>query len=289
MDCTYSFIIPHHNSPELLNRCLDSIPAREDIQIIVIDDNSQEDKRPRVTRKDVEILYIDVAHTKGAGHARNVGLAHAQGKWLLFPDCDDYYAEGFLSILEKYAVQNIDVLYFNFSRIIENGLLTDNELQKKLTFFSGTTAEIDFIKYHNNTPWAKMVKREYVLAHNMYFEEVPNGNDVLFSLFVASYTEKIAVIPDRLYYYVKTSGSLATKKQSNKDLKCRIVHLSQHYSINKLISHPEWNGSRWSSCRVVYRRNGLFKLIQLFPFIIWIIIFDKKKKNEWSKIIYSHR
>ena len=34
----YSFIIPHHNCPKQLNRLLDSIPQREDIEIIVVDD-----------------------------------------------------------------------------------------------------------------------------------------------------------------------------------------------------------------------------------------------------------
>lgn len=36
----YSIIIPHKNSAGLLQRCLDSIPQRDDIQIIIIDDNS---------------------------------------------------------------------------------------------------------------------------------------------------------------------------------------------------------------------------------------------------------
>ena len=36
----YSIVIPHYNSPTLLQRMLDSIPQREDIQIIVIDDCS---------------------------------------------------------------------------------------------------------------------------------------------------------------------------------------------------------------------------------------------------------
>ena len=36
----YSIIIPHRNIPLLLRRCLDSIPRRMDIQIIVVDDNS---------------------------------------------------------------------------------------------------------------------------------------------------------------------------------------------------------------------------------------------------------
>ena len=35
---TYSVIIPHRNTPDLLERCLDSIPERADIQVLVIDD-----------------------------------------------------------------------------------------------------------------------------------------------------------------------------------------------------------------------------------------------------------
>ena len=44
MSYNYSIIIPHKNIPELLQRCLDSIPKREDIQIIVVDDNSDTNK-----------------------------------------------------------------------------------------------------------------------------------------------------------------------------------------------------------------------------------------------------
>lgn len=40
MKYLYSIIIPHRNIPHLLRRCLASIPARDDIQTIVVDDNS---------------------------------------------------------------------------------------------------------------------------------------------------------------------------------------------------------------------------------------------------------
>ena len=32
----YSIIIPHYNSPDLLMRCLASIPVKENIQVVVI-------------------------------------------------------------------------------------------------------------------------------------------------------------------------------------------------------------------------------------------------------------
>ena len=37
---TFSFILPHKNTPELLQKALDSIPRWDDIEIIVADDNS---------------------------------------------------------------------------------------------------------------------------------------------------------------------------------------------------------------------------------------------------------
>ena len=43
MEIVYSVIIPHKDIPCLLQRCLDSIPPRDDVQIIVVDDNSSPD------------------------------------------------------------------------------------------------------------------------------------------------------------------------------------------------------------------------------------------------------
>ena len=40
MKFSYSIIIPHKNTPKFLQRCLDSIPQREDLEVIVVDDNS---------------------------------------------------------------------------------------------------------------------------------------------------------------------------------------------------------------------------------------------------------
>ena len=66
----YSIIIPHKNIPNLLQRCLDSIPNREDVQIIVVDDNSDPnivdfDKFPGLNRCNVEVIFTKEG--KGAG------------------------------------------------------------------------------------------------------------------------------------------------------------------------------------------------------------------------------
>ena len=52
---SFSIIIPHKDIPNLLMRCLRSIPVSEDIQVIVVDDNSADadtylDRYPELSR-----------------------------------------------------------------------------------------------------------------------------------------------------------------------------------------------------------------------------------------------
>ena len=118
----YSIIIPHKNIPDLLQRCLESIPRREDVQIIVVDDNSDSGKVDFGHFPGIGELCVEVYFTKegrGAGYARNIGLKYARGKWLLFADADDFYNTDFLSVLDEYCHQDIDILYFATNGIKE--------------------------------------------------------------------------------------------------------------------------------------------------------------------------
>ena len=83
MDCPlFSIIIPHKEIPDLLMRCLRSIPVSEDIQVIVVDDNSADADTYLDTYPELSRPYLEFIRTKtggGAGYARNVGLDHAKG------------------------------------------------------------------------------------------------------------------------------------------------------------------------------------------------------------------
>lgn len=126
MNCHYSIIIPHKNIPALLQRCLDSIPSREDIQIIVVDDNSSSTevnftKFPGNNRKEVEIIYTKEG--RGAGYARNCGLSVAKGQWLLFADADDFFIPGFLEILDEYVDTDYDMITFRAESVDSDTLI----------------------------------------------------------------------------------------------------------------------------------------------------------------------
>lgn len=95
----YSIIIPHYNVPELLQRCLNSIPNLPSFQIIIVDDCSDGkivDFRcfPGMERENVKCIFLKEKH--GAGFARNLGLRYACGKWVLFADADDFFIKIFI-------------------------------------------------------------------------------------------------------------------------------------------------------------------------------------------------
>lgn len=230
MNYTYTFIIPHHNSPDLLNRCLDSIPQRGDIQIIVVDDNSAEDKRPYIERDDVEVIYIDAEHTKGAGRARNYGLKAAKGKWLLFADCDDFYNAGFLEVLDQYKDKNIDMLFFScnsvdsdtMERIDSRGGALHKIILQAMT---GDEMAIAKMKYGFRSPWYKMVSHALVEKYSITFEEVKRGNDTMFSFNTCYHCERYEITPDQLYCVTYRQGSITYSKRTMLDYYVQIAGL----------------------------------------------------------------
>ena len=286
-EINYTFIIPHHNCPDLLDRCLNSIPQRDDIQIIVVDDNSAEDKKPIENgRAEVEYIYISKEESKGAGRARNKGLEKAKGKWLLFPDADDYYSDGFMDILDKYKEDNIDVLYFNFTYLDgETGyVLPDLKIQQYIASFTGKKKASDYIRYCNKTPWTKMVRSEFVMANQMHFEETPNGNDILFSMWVAHKCEKYKVINERLYNYVKTPGSIVTQKKSPEAYLFTLIHLLQVNYILQCIGHKEWKNSFILHLCAYIRR---YPIVNSSKLLFLLLMNSKKiltKRKEWMSV-----
>ena len=212
----FTVIIPHKNCPNLLNHCIDSIPRREDVQIIVIDDNSDLDKKPTINREGVEIIILDSDHSNGAGRARNVGLSKAKGKWLIFADSDDYFNDNIKAILDKYMNdEETDMVMLNAQMVDEKGTICrlrysmyiENYLKRK--FYSEKV-----LRFGVWTPWSRMVKKELVKKYGICFEEVPTGNDMMFCLNCSKYAKIIAAEKSIVYNYLQPIGRSLTNAYS---------------------------------------------------------------------------
>lgn len=242
----YSFIIPHHNTPDLLLRLVDSIPQRNDIEIIVVDDNSDENKKANVTRDDVRIIFIDKDHSKGAGRARNVGMDYAIGKWILFADADDFYKPNFIEVLDKYKDEEIDILFFNTDSV-DTGTLKPDKVnrakyqQKVVNQYDGTKESEDVMRYFRYAPWCKMINHAFLRQYNFRFEEISILNDTFFALQTGHFANKIKVDKRILYTLTYTPGSITYSKVSKKKYSDSINAYRKRQELFSYIGHSEWN------------------------------------------------
>ena len=220
-EINYTVIIPHKNTPSLLQKCLDSIPEKETVQVIVVDDNSDPkvvdfDNFPGHDRKNVETYFLKENEAKGAGKARNIGLEHAKGKWLIFSDSDDYFTEDFTLYLDKYLDSDYDVVMFD----IESRDIETLELTKEGEEASARLHQVDFSDkkkaewycFNHEVPWGMMVNKKLVDKHNIRFDEVLASNDTMFVLQSFYYAERMTFLDHVLYCWIIRSNSLVHAK-----------------------------------------------------------------------------
>ena len=212
----YSIIIPHFNTPDLLGRCLRSIPQRDDVQVIVVDDNSPNNNVylstiPELSRPGVE--YYVTIEGKGAGHARNIGLEHAVGKWLIFSDSDDFFVDDFSEILNRYVNDKHDIIFFNIKSCdcYETSKMIPSKKDRLFKEYEDSGNDMIF-RVGGTEPWGKIINRQLVVDNNISFQETRGHNDLLFSVKSGVKAKSVLIVNRSMYWYVIREGSTGHQK-----------------------------------------------------------------------------
>lgn len=212
----YSIIIPHFNTPDLLERCLNSIPKRDDVQVIVVDDNSPKNNEylstiPGLSRPGVE--FFVTTDGKGAGHARNIGLEKAIGKWLVFADSDDFFVDDFSEILDEYVNNPHDVIFFNIKSCdcYDTKKIIPSKKDRLFAAYAASGNEMIF-RVGGTEPWGKIIRRQLVVDNNISFQETKGHNDLLFSVMSGIEANSIEIVDRPIYWYVIREGSMGHQK-----------------------------------------------------------------------------
>ena len=107
-----SVVVPYYNTnKDLFADCINSIVTQdyENKEIIIVDDGSKKEAAIEADTLANQNKCVYVIHQKngGEGAARNTGIDHAKGKYVVFVDADDVLAPGWLSyaasLSEKYS------------------------------------------------------------------------------------------------------------------------------------------------------------------------------------------
>lgn len=222
----YSIVIPYYDKYELFVKAVDSIPDREDIQIIVVDNSKEPLFEQQIPCKQrAKVTYITSDNTKGAGCARNVGLKKVEGKYILFCDADDYFLPMAFDSFDKYLNKEYDIVFFKSTSVfLQTGEISDRHLAyNKLIDEFLNKGNTEKLRYRYEAPWGKLYRTYFILGNdNIRFEETRVNNDAWFSLMAGHIAKRIVADSDEVYVITEgISGTSLTKIQTIDNLEIR--------------------------------------------------------------------
>jgi glycosyltransferase involved in cell wall biosynthesis len=292
-----SVVIPVYNVANYVGECLSSICRQtlEDIEIICIDDCGQDDSMSVIenyAKKDSRIRIVRHNHHKGLGAARNSGLNVVRGEYVGFVNSDDYisldYYESLYSVAEANdadIVQSLIMLFFE-----ENHEVKSYNLNKDILCFDSTKADDlieKFIKmdlyYCAGMCWNKIFRTEMIRKYNITFSKGLYGEDNLFVIRAAFYSNKIMPISKiSIFYYCRQRrGSIV--KLANKKLHFDI--LFTHKDIVSFLNRIQ-----------ISKREYLFIFSRLMDRIYWeygkllgnqaLLKYRYEFIKQWKQLVY---
>lgn len=197
----YTVIIPHHNAPKLLERCLSSIPERDDLEIIVIDDNSDKtvvdfNLFPGYERGDVKVIITKEG--KGTGYCRNIGMDDARGTWLVFADASGFFEADAFDTFDLFRDSANEIVFFSATTVDSDSLRARESCRPEDDLY---ISHRDFraMRYQSHVPWAKMIRTDMLRRYNIRFDITKEGNDVMFSLRSGYHANKIDIYKRPVY------------------------------------------------------------------------------------------
>lgn len=212
-----SIIVPVYKVEKYLDDCVKSILVQTytNIEVLLVDDGSP-DNCPAICDKYASYdKRIKSFHKSNGGlsDARNFGISHSTGDYLLFIDSDDLWLEN--TALEKLVAalntqKSCDIIFFGRTTFINQTKFPSKPISPQL-FTSNLTADLrSLLIHHEFIPSAcqKLIKRDLIIENNIYFEKGLLSEDWEWCIRLYTYAHKIGGIEDNFYGYRKHEGSI---------------------------------------------------------------------------------
>ena len=196
-----------------------------DFELIIVDDCTPDrsiDIVENLTAADIRVTIVHHEQNCGVSQARNTGIQHASGAWIMFPDPDDRYDANMLELVHD-AIDTAPADLIVFGHIQEyydpaNKHLYDNPIALTSGHYqrgpelARKALELE-LQTHLGYPWNKAYRAEVIHSAKLAFEgDVPLIEDILFNVAYLRYCESATTISDKPYHYAKRLKSNLTNE-----------------------------------------------------------------------------
>ena len=276
-----SVIIPLYNAasylPDLKQLWEQTL---QDFELILVDDCSTDDTWAKLQEFKAQnpertIILARNEHNLGPGGTRNHGLTKSSGEYIIFLDGDDRYDPTLLEKMSKRLDDtHADLVCFGI-RLHEGeqtkDLLYEDRLIKEIARYNaaqGDPEQLDAFTLEailltpsiHPSPCNKMVRRDFLLAHNITFPDMTFGEDRCWVMHMALKAHRIEIVNEPLYHYILHSDSL-THRFDEKYVTSSIELFN--FSFNLLITKDQY-----------------FKLYDVWLYHFWDTLFSQYNRLE---------
>lgn len=254
-----SIIVPIYNVEQYVDRCIQSIlnQTYQNLEIILVDDGATDCSGAIADSYAAKDKRIKVFHKENGGlsDARNYGLEHVTGDYILFIDSDDFIVNIMCERLITVASSNnADIVSCNYYiyRGDDDISIHNMSVQDDKRTFTG----MDMLRYYLlktepfdlNVVWNKIFKLD--LFNGVEPVRFPKGrvqedNFTIFRLFLNA--NSIVTVNEPLYYYVQRAGSI-------------MANFTRRFMIDTIESHMYMSDYLMNHCSSVKNELQLYLL-----------------------------
>lgn len=218
---TVSIIVPIFNVERYIHRCIKSLlhQTSDSCEIILVNDGSTDSTMQHVLHLVEGKQNVKVFNKKNGGvsSARNYGLAHATGDWILFVDSDDEVLPDYVATLIG-ATSGFDWV-LSGDMYLSNGHLIREDILPAWRWEKTDGWHENDIKYVDNITslHGKLFRRSIIEREKLRFDTSVNyGEDRDFCISYLLHVASVCYIPYAGYcYHTDVECSLSKQKVAN--------------------------------------------------------------------------
>lgn len=308
-DLFISVIIPVYNVEPYLQECILSVinQTYRNFEVILVNDGSSDSSRSiclEFANNHQRIKLIDKANG-GLSSARNEGLKHAQGEYILFLDSDDYWSDiSILSSIVDQTDESYDFIIFNYNQYFQNDKLLIPNINYLETDFPKKSNKYE--KFHMfarkghfpMSAWSKLIKKQFLVDNNISFIPGIKGEDIPWFLDLLNCSSNFLVLNDRLVNYRKQVSTSITAKsdQSKYDDLLFIIQSTLDKIRNKLFDKAlvadlyammAYEYAILLGCYFSMKKNHRERFTNFFNENLWLLEYSYSLKTKLVRICYK--
>ena len=199
-----------------------------DIEIIIIDDNSNDDSVEiiqKYMKKDKRIKLIQNKENRRILFCKSMAALNSKGKYIIEIDQDDMFIrnDAFNILYKETEKKKLDILHFNYKYVFNlfNQSKKKNFIKNKTAIEKQPKLKFTMFKINNCLLWGNLILSELykkiiynlwpiIINYKIIFQE-----DYLITFFLLIYAQKYENISDILLYIYKNKKSISNGFRNN--------------------------------------------------------------------------